>query len=75
MSDKKETKEIVRAIPQSLVDHVVANYKKPADLIGENGFRSQNFTKKKDHILFLLTGRRRRIHDLQSFILWAESTK
>jgi hypothetical protein len=41
MSDKKETKEIVHAIPQSLLDHVVANYKKPADLIGENGLLKQ----------------------------------
>jgi putative transposase len=41
MTDKKDTKEIVHAIPQALLDHVVANYKKPADLIGENGLLKQ----------------------------------
>ena len=25
------------AFPQALLDHVMANYRKPADLIGENG--------------------------------------
>ena len=29
------------AFPQALLDHVMANYKKPADLIGENGMLKQ----------------------------------
>lgn len=41
MSDSKETKSVVHAIPQALLDHVVAQYKKPADLIGENGLLKQ----------------------------------
>jgi len=41
MTDKKETKEIVHAIPQALLHDVVANYKKPAALIGENGLPKQ----------------------------------
>jgi putative transposase len=42
MSDKDENKEEVQpAIPQALLDHVIANYKKPADLIGENGMLKQ----------------------------------
>jgi len=28
-------------VPQALLDHVIANYKKPADLIGENGMLKQ----------------------------------
>ena len=32
------------AIPQALLDHVIAQYKKPSDLIGENGLLKQ-FTK------------------------------
>ena len=30
-----------QVIPQALLDHVMANYKKPADLIGENGMLKQ----------------------------------
>ena len=44
MSDSKETKPgkpTDPAIPQALLDHVLANYKKPADLIGENGLLKQ----------------------------------
>lgn len=43
-NDLKETKEaqaIQPTIPQALLDHVIANYKKPADLIGENGMLKQ----------------------------------
>ena len=29
------------AFPQALLDHVIAHYKKPADLIGENGMLKQ----------------------------------
>lgn len=44
MSNSKETKPgkpTDPAIPQALLDHVLANYKKPADLIGENGLLKQ----------------------------------
>lgn len=44
MTDSKETKQtkqIDHAIPQALLDHVIATYKKPADLIGENGLLKQ----------------------------------
>lgn len=44
MTDKDEseqTQETQAAIPQALLDHVIANYKKPADLIGENGMLKQ----------------------------------
>lgn len=44
MSDSKETKPgkpTDPAIPQAPLDHVLANYKKPADLIGENGLLKQ----------------------------------
>ena len=44
MTDSKETKQTKQtdsAIPQALLDHVIANYKKPADLIGENGLLKQ----------------------------------
>ncbi len=44
MTDSKETKQIKQidhAIPQALLDHVIATYKKPADLIGENGLLKQ----------------------------------
>ncbi len=37
MTDRNETIETQAAIPQALLDHVMANYKRPADLIGENG--------------------------------------
>ena len=37
MSDKKETKDASAAAQQALIDHVISGYKKPADLIGENG--------------------------------------
>ena len=33
----KQTKHIDHAIAQALFDHVVVVYKKPPDLIGENG--------------------------------------
>ena len=36
--DQAQGDAVVRpAFPQALLDHVMANYKKPADLIGENG--------------------------------------
>ena len=44
MTDKnesKETQETRAAIPQALLDHVIAHYQKPADLIGENGMLKQ----------------------------------
>jgi putative transposase len=41
MTDRNESKEPQAAIPQALLDHVIANYKKPADLIGENGMLKQ----------------------------------
>ena len=42
MNDKDENNEEVQpVIPQALLDYVVANYKKPADLIGENGMLKQ----------------------------------
>jgi putative transposase len=41
MTDRYESKETQAAIPQALLDHVIANYKKPADLIGENGMLKQ----------------------------------
>ena len=41
MTHRNETKETQAAIPQALLDHVIANYKKPADLIGENGMLKQ----------------------------------
>ncbi len=42
MSDKDETNEEAQpVIPQALLDHVIANYKKPADLLGENGMLKQ----------------------------------
>ena len=44
MTDSKEakqTKPIDHAIPQALLDHVIATYKKPSDLIGENGLLKQ----------------------------------
>ncbi len=40
-NESKETQESQAAIPQALLDHVMANYKKPADLIGENGMLKQ----------------------------------
>jgi putative transposase len=41
MTDRNETIETQAAIPQALLDHVMANDKKPADLIGENGMLKQ----------------------------------
>lgn len=41
MTDRNKTIETQAAIPQALLDHVMANYKKPADLIGENGMLKQ----------------------------------
>ncbi len=44
MSDRKATKPgqtTDPVIPQALLDHVLATYKKPADLIGENGLLKQ----------------------------------
>ena len=41
MTDKNDANETEPAIPQALLDHVIANYKKPADLIGENGMLKQ----------------------------------
>lgn len=41
MSDSNETKAMPPAIPQALLDHVITHYKKPADLIGENGLLKQ----------------------------------
>ncbi len=44
MTDSKETKSgkpTEPGIPQALLDHVIAHYKKPADLIGENGLLKQ----------------------------------
>jgi putative transposase len=42
MNDRDENSEEAQpAIPQALLDHVMANYKKPADLIGENGMLKQ----------------------------------
>ena len=42
MSEKDESNEEAHAvIPQALLDHVIANYKKPADLVGENGMLKQ----------------------------------
>ena len=47
MTDSKETKQTRQtkptdhAIPQTLLDHVIATYKKPSDLIGENGLLKQ----------------------------------
>ena len=40
MQDKKETKDRAAA-QQELIDHVIAGYRKPADLIGENGLLKQ----------------------------------
>ena len=37
MPDKKEAKDTAAAVRQELIDHVIAGYKKPSDLIGENG--------------------------------------
>ena len=45
MTDGKETKRTKHTAPailQALLDHVIANYKKPADLIGENGLLQAN---------------------------------
>jgi len=39
--EANETKAAQAAIPQALLDHVIANYKQPADLIGENGMLKQ----------------------------------
>ena len=41
MTDKNDSIETNPVIPQALLDHVIANYKKPADLIGENGMLKQ----------------------------------
>ena len=41
MTDKTKKKDEAPAIPQELIDHVMANYKTPADLIGENGLLKQ----------------------------------
>lgn len=41
MTDKNDTNETEPMIPQALLDHVIANYRKPADLIGENGMLKQ----------------------------------
>lgn len=40
MQDKKETKERV-AVQQELIDQLMAGYRKPADLIGQNGLLKQ----------------------------------
>jgi putative transposase len=40
-NEKNEKNETKPVIPQALLDHVIANYKKPADLIGENGMLKQ----------------------------------
>ena len=40
-NENKEAKETQAAIPQALLDHVIAHYQKPADLIGENGMLKQ----------------------------------
>ncbi len=37
MTDRNKTIETQAAISRALLDHVMANYKKSADLIGENG--------------------------------------
>ena len=39
--ETKQAKQIEHVIPQALLDHVIATYKKPADLIGENGLLKQ----------------------------------
>lgn len=41
MTDSKEGKTVRHEIPQALLDHVVAHYKKPSDLIGQNGMLKQ----------------------------------
>lgn len=41
MTEKNDSIETKPVIPQALLDHVIANYKKPADLIGENGMLKQ----------------------------------
>jgi putative transposase len=41
MSDQKDPKDATAAAQQALIDHVIAGYKKPADLIGENGLLKQ----------------------------------
>ena len=42
MSDKDETNEEAQpVISQALLAHVIANYKKPSDLLGENGMLKQ----------------------------------
>ena len=41
MTDENEKPQAPAAIPQALLDHVIANYKEPADLIGENGLLRQ----------------------------------
>ncbi len=41
MTDKNDSNETKPVIPQALLDHVIANYQKPADLIGENGMLKQ----------------------------------
>jgi putative transposase len=41
MTEKNDSNETKPVIPQALLDHVIANYKKPADLIGENGMLKQ----------------------------------
>ena len=41
MNDKKEVKDATAAAQQELIDHVIAGYQKPADLIGENGLLKQ----------------------------------
>ena len=41
MSEKQDKKDAAAAAQQALVDHVIAGYQKPADLIGENGLLKQ----------------------------------
>jgi hypothetical protein len=41
MTDKNDSIETKPVIAQALLDHVMANYTKPADLIGENGMPKQ----------------------------------
>ena len=41
MQDKKAPKDARAVAQQALIDHVIAGYQKPADLIGENGLLKQ----------------------------------
>lgn len=39
--ETKQAKQIDHVIPQALLDHVIATYEKPAELIGQNGLLKQ----------------------------------